>query len=58
MPGIGESKDADGKLVLSADDMWALVHYVRSLSERDETLAAGPGSQGMTATGEGGGGGN
>jgi mono/diheme cytochrome c family protein len=58
MPGIGESKDADGKLLLSADDMWALVHYVRSLSERDETLAAGSGSQGMTATGEGGGGGN
>jgi mono/diheme cytochrome c family protein len=36
MPGIGEAKDADGKPVMSDEDMWALVHYVRSLSERDE----------------------
>ncbi|HEV8112776.1 MAG TPA: cytochrome c [Planctomycetota bacterium] len=57
MPGIGESKDADGKLVLPPEDMWALVHYVRSLSERDEAVAGGP-IHGMTPPGEGGGGGN
>lgn len=32
MPAIGESKDADGNPLLSDEDMWALVHYVRSLS--------------------------
>lgn len=32
MPAIGESKDADGNPLLSDDDMWAIVHYVRSLS--------------------------
>jgi hypothetical protein len=37
--------------------MWALVHYVRSLSERDEAVAGGP-IHGMTPPGEGGGGGN
>jgi mono/diheme cytochrome c family protein len=57
MPALGESKDADGKPLLSPDDMWALVHYVRSLSERDESVAGGA-PQGMTAPGEGGGGGN
>jgi mono/diheme cytochrome c family protein len=36
MPAIGESKDAQGNLVLPPADMWALVHYVRSLSEREE----------------------
>lgn len=41
MPAIGESKDAQGNLLLSATDMWALVHYVRSLSEF-EGLAQGP----------------
>jgi mono/diheme cytochrome c family protein len=34
MPAIGESKDAQGNLLLPPADMWALVHYVRSLSER------------------------
>jgi len=34
MPAIGESKDADGNPLLSDDDMWALVHFVRSLSEK------------------------
>jgi mono/diheme cytochrome c family protein len=38
MPGIGEAKDAEGKPVMGDEDMWALVHYVRSLSERDETV--------------------
>ena len=43
MPALGESKDAQGNPLLSSDDMWSLVHYVRSLSERYETVAAGPG---------------
>jgi len=34
MPAIGESKDADGNPLLSDEDMWALVHFVRSLSEK------------------------
>ena len=34
MPGIGESKAADGSPLLSSDDMWAMVHYVRSMSAR------------------------
>jgi mono/diheme cytochrome c family protein len=36
MPGIGETKGADGAPVLSGDDLWALVHYVRSLAVRAE----------------------
>ena len=43
MPGIGESKDAEGNLVLPPNDMWALVHYVRSLADRDETVFVPPG---------------
>jgi mono/diheme cytochrome c family protein len=35
MPAIGESKDADGNPLLSDEDMWAVVHYVRSLSEHE-----------------------
>lgn len=38
MPAIGESKDAQGNPLLSSDDMWAMVHYVRSMSERDESV--------------------
>ncbi|MFN0244217.1 MAG: cytochrome c [Planctomycetota bacterium] len=38
MPAIGESKDAQGNPLLSSTDMWALVHYVRSLAERDESV--------------------
>ncbi|MBK7645224.1 MAG: cytochrome c [Planctomycetes bacterium] len=34
MPGIGETKGPDGELLLSHEDLWALVHYVRSLAER------------------------
>jgi mono/diheme cytochrome c family protein len=56
MPGIGESKDADGNLVLPPNDMWALVHYVRSLSDRDESVVEAS-LHGLTAPGEGGGGG-
>lgn len=44
MPALGESKDAAGNPLLTSDDMWALVHYVRSLSERDEAVVAGPGA--------------
>ena len=36
MPGVGESKDAEGHALLSSDDLWALVHYVRALAERPE----------------------
>jgi len=42
MPALGESKDAAGNPLLSSDDMWSLVHYVRSLSERDEAVAGAP----------------
>ncbi len=38
MPGIGESKDASGAPLLSDEDMWALVHFTRSLTERPEPL--------------------
>lgn len=33
MPGLGETKDAQGERLLSDTDLWALVHYVRSLAE-------------------------
>jgi mono/diheme cytochrome c family protein len=33
MPALGESKDAEGNPLLSQADLWALVHYVGSLSE-------------------------
>jgi mono/diheme cytochrome c family protein len=38
MPAIGESKDAEGNLVVPPQDLWALVHYVRSLAQRDESV--------------------
>lgn len=44
MPALGESKDAAGNPLLTSDDMWSLVHYVRSLSERDEAVVAAPGA--------------
>lgn len=31
MPGIGETRDAQGQLLVSSDDLWSIVHYVRSL---------------------------
>ncbi len=34
MPALGESRGADGNLLVPPEDMWALVHFVRSLSER------------------------
>jgi mono/diheme cytochrome c family protein len=53
MPAIGESKDAQGNPLLSSNDMWSLVHYVRSLSEHDgfahgesEAQGAGHGASG------------
>lgn len=33
MPGVGESKTPEGGLVIPDEDMWALVHYVKSLSD-------------------------
>ncbi len=36
MPGLGETKGPDGKPLLAGDDIWALVHYVRSLAARAE----------------------
>lgn len=41
MPAVGESKDPAGNLLIPPQDMWALVFYVRSLSERDEGVRAG-----------------
>lgn len=32
MPGLGETKGADGAPLLTNEDLWALVHFVRSLS--------------------------
>jgi mono/diheme cytochrome c family protein len=52
MPGIGESKDAEGNLVLPPEDMWALVHYVRSLADRDESVVQAAG-HGPAESGEG-----
>jgi mono/diheme cytochrome c family protein len=40
MPAIGESRGPDGELLLSSDDLWAIVHYVRSMSEHPDTLVA------------------
>ncbi|MCB9913819.1 MAG: c-type cytochrome [Planctomycetes bacterium] len=36
MPGLGKSTDANGDPLLPGDDMWALVHYVRSLGEKED----------------------
>lgn len=33
MPGIGETKNSQGGPLVSSDDLWALVHYVRSIPE-------------------------
>jgi hypothetical protein len=33
MPAIGESKKPDGSPLLSQDDLWAIVHYVGSISQ-------------------------
>jgi mono/diheme cytochrome c family protein len=43
MPAIGESRGADGELLLTSDDLWAIVHYVRSLAEHPDTLVADAG---------------
>lgn len=32
MPALGEARDARGELLLQPDDLWCIVHYVRSLS--------------------------
>lgn len=32
MPALGESRDAQGELLLSPEDLWCLVHYVRALA--------------------------
>lgn len=42
MPGIGESKDAQGQPLLSSEDMWALVHYVRRLGENPRPARHAP----------------
>lgn len=39
MPAIGESKKPDGSRLLSDADLWALVHYVGSISERPAATA-------------------
>lgn len=36
MPGLGTATDANGDPLLSSDDMWSLVHYVRSLGEFED----------------------
>lgn len=36
MPALGEARTKDGALLVSSDDIWCLVHYVRSLSSSGE----------------------
>jgi hypothetical protein len=36
MPALGEAKDKEGRPLLTTDELWCLVHYVRSLSQRGE----------------------
>ena len=36
MPALGEAKDKEGRQLVTTDEMWCLVHYVRSLSQRGE----------------------
>ena len=38
MPAMGDSKNPDGTPMFSDEDMWALVHYVRSLAERRDQI--------------------
>lgn len=45
MPAVGESRGADGNRLVPPDDMWALVHYVRSLSEREDGEGLNPYSE-------------
>lgn len=40
MPALGESKKPDGSPLMSKSDLWAIVHYVGTLSERHEPLHA------------------
>jgi mono/diheme cytochrome c family protein len=42
MPAIGESRDANGNLLLQPQDLWALVHYARSLAEQRPHVVADP----------------
>jgi mono/diheme cytochrome c family protein len=35
MPALGEAKDASGDPLLTPDELWSLVHYVGTLSERE-----------------------
>jgi hypothetical protein len=32
MPALGEARDAKGEPLLSPEDLWCLVHYVRALA--------------------------
>lgn len=36
MPGLGHSTNPEGGPLLTSDDMWSLVHYVRSLGEFED----------------------
>jgi hypothetical protein len=42
MPALGESRDASGELLMPGEDMWALVHFVRSLSEKPDQIGLEP----------------
>ena len=33
MPGVGEATNAEGGRLIPDEDMWAIVHYVKSLSD-------------------------
>ncbi len=36
MPALGEARDRDGRPLITSDEIWCLVHYVRSLSQKNE----------------------
>jgi hypothetical protein len=38
MPALGDSKDANGDPLLTDEELWSLVHYVRSLSESPDQI--------------------
>lgn len=38
MPALGDAKDANGDPLLTDEDLWSLVHYVRSMSERPDQI--------------------
>jgi mono/diheme cytochrome c family protein len=53
MPALGESKDADGNPLLTPEELWDIVHYVRSLGERPRHVTAASSSEHSATSGSG-----